>query len=86
MDRFIKWFKRKMHGLVLFLEYPVEYIVDFGDDLKQKSGKEKIIKIVKFIATIYICTLTIQFIILFILLGAFIGNTYEYEDELWFTH
>lgn len=84
MDKIKKWVKWVLHELVLFLEYPVDYIVEVGDDLKQSTGTDKIKKIAKLIVTIYLCALTVQFIMFFIVVGAVFGANIGYEDDLWF--
>ncbi len=84
MEKVKKWFKWLLHEMVLFLEYPVDYITEVGDDLKQKSGKDKIIKIAKLIVMVYVCALTVEFILFFIVIGALIGANMEFEDDLWF--
>ena len=84
MDKFKKRVKWLLHELVLFLEYPVDYIVEVGDDLKQRTGTDKINTIAKLIVMVFLCVLTIHFILFFIVLGAVFGANIGYEDDLWF--
>ena len=72
-----EWFLGKMNEFILFLEYPVDYIVEFGDDLKERSTGGKIAKIAKIIISIYICILIfyVLFVVAVILIVLFGGGT-----------
>ena len=81
MGKIKRWFKRKMYEFLLFLEYPVEYIVEFGDKLKQQSLGQKALTILKLLVTIYLCFILSELVVLLILCAAvFAGDTLEYDD------
>ncbi len=70
-----------MHEFLLFLEYPVEYIVEFGDKLKQQSLGQKALTILKLLVTIYLCFILSELVVLLILCAAvFACDTLEYDD------
>lgn len=84
-----EWFLRTINELILFLEYPVDYIVEFGDELKTCSTGGKIAKIAKTLVGVYLCLMVIYLLIFVVLLYAFLGNSSGkslaegiYEDAL----
>lgn len=82
MEKIKRWFKRKMHEFLLFLEYPIEYIVEFGDKFKQQSLGQKALTILKLLVTIFLCFILSELVVFVILCGAvFVGNSFEYDDE-----
>ena len=82
MEKIKRWFKRKMHEFLLFLEYPIEYIVEFGDKFKQQSLGQKALTILKLLVTIFLCVILSELVVFVILCGAvFVGNSFEYDDE-----
>ena len=82
MEKIKRWYKRKMHELLLFLEYPIEYIVEFGDKFKQQSLGQKALTILKLLVTIFLCFILSELVVFVILCGAvFVGNSFEYDDE-----
>ena len=68
------WFFRKINEFILFLEYPVDYIVDFGDELKQLSTSGKAVKVAKMLASMYICLMMIYLLIFVALFIAFFSG------------
>ena len=60
------WFFDTVNELILFLEYPLDYIIEFGDDLKKQDTTGKIVKIGKLLITIYLC---IQLVMLIVVVG-----------------
>ncbi|MBO5998543.1 MAG: hypothetical protein J6P87_02510 [Lachnospiraceae bacterium] len=74
MEKAAEWFFGKINELILFLEYPVDYIVEFGDDLKRLSTGGKIAKVAKMLVTMYICLMIIYILIFVVLLHAFLGG------------
>ena len=68
------WFLGKINELILFLEYPVDYIVEFGDELKGLDTGGKIMRIAKKAFVMYICLMIIYLLVFFVLLYAFLGG------------
>ena len=82
MEKIKRWFKRKMHEFLLFLEYPIEYIVEFGDKFKQQSLGQKALTILKLLVTIYLCFILSELVVLVILcVAVFAGDSLEYTDD-----
>ena len=74
MDGIKDWFFKKMNEFILFLEYPVEYIVEFGDELGKLSTGGKVIKVGKTVVSMYICLMIIYLLIFAVLLYLFLGG------------
>lgn|GEM_PF-4191161 len=70
----LDWFMDKMNELIIFLEYPIDYIVEFGDDLKQLSMGKKVLKIGKTLLMIYLSILAVFLVIFLVLLNTFLGS------------
>lgn len=68
------WFFDMMNELILFLEYPLDYIIEFGDDLKNQDTTGKVIKIGKLLVTVYLCIQLIMLVLFLVLLFVFLGG------------
>ena len=78
----LKWFKQKMHEFLLFLEYPIDYIVEFGDKLKQQTLGGKALTVLKLVVTVYLCYAISELLVIAFLGMVFLaGNAFEYEDD-----
>ena len=80
MEQVKKWFFEKMNEFILFLEYPLDYIEEFGDELKRLSSGERVLKIGKALISIYLCILLIEFILFAVLFFAFLGGPSSGEN------
>ena len=90
MDGMKEWFLKKINEFILFLEYPVDYIVEFGDELGKLSTGGKAVKVAKMLVSMYVCLMIIYLLIFVALLFAFLGGGGDgkslaegmYEDAL----
>ena len=53
-DKAKKLFEKLTNEFMIFLEYPLDYIEEFGDDLKTLDTTDKIIKIGKLLISIFL--------------------------------
>ena len=53
-DKAKKLFEKLTNEFMIFLEYPLDYIEEFGDDLKKLDTTDKIIKIGKLLISIFL--------------------------------
>lgn len=74
LEKVKDWFFDMVNELILFLEYPLDYIIEFGDDLKKQDATGKIIKIGKLLITIYLCIQLIMLVLFVVLLFVFLGG------------
>ncbi len=72
-EKIKNWFFRKMNEFILFLEYPLDYILEFGDELKTLDTAGKVIKIGKLLISAYLCVQIIMFLLFVVLFFAFFG-------------
>lgn len=92
MDMLLKlfdWANNKFEEFMIFLEYPLDYIEEYGDSLKELDTGHKVLKVGKSLLSIYAFVLLIYLLIFvalwkFLLGGSGGGSVAEgiYEDAL----
>ncbi len=80
-EKIKNWFFRKMNEFILFLEYPLDYILEFGDELKTLDTTGKVIKIGKLLISAYLCVQIIMFLLFVVLFFAFFGTGAPVGDD-----
>ena len=73
-EKIKNWFLKKMNEFILFLEYPMDYIVEFGDELKTLDTSGKVIKIGKLLISAYLCVQIVMFLLFAVIVIVLFGS------------